>query len=113
MLFFTENEINVLTNNLSVHGIKTDVNTYNKLLKNIRSSQVYSSPNNNGYDYNNSNNSNRRTIDDSCPNCHGTGRCSMCAGRGEWQGSNGKYYDCDVCHGGGRCPSCHGSGKLR
>ena len=49
----------------------------------------------------------------SCPNCHGTGRCTMCAGRGEWRGNDGKYFDCSICHGGGQCPSCHGSLKLR
>ena len=61
---------------------------------------------------NNSDNSNTRDYG-ACPNCHGTGRCTMCAGRGAWKGNDGTYYDCRMCHGGGQCPSCHGSGKLR
>lgn len=53
-----------------------------------------------------------------CPNCYGNGKCSMCAGRGEYHvdgmyGQPGGYVDCSICHGGGRCPSCHGSGRIR
>jgi TPR repeat protein len=63
--------------------------------------------------FNNSNQSNSTKDYGACPNCHGTGRCTMCAGRGEWKDNNGIYHDCSICHGGGQCPSCHGSGKLR
>lgn len=59
-----------------------------------------------------SNNTNTRSSIN-CPVCHGTGRCRMCAGRGEWQGNDGEYIDCRMCHGGGQCSNCHGSGKLR
>ena len=62
----------------------------------------------------NSINSNRSTASDSytCPTCHGTGRCTMCAGRGEYW-TNGRHYDCSMCHGGGSCYGCHGSGRIR
>lgn len=66
--------------------------------------------NNGGYIGNGNNgvNSDRLT----CPTCHGTKHCTMCAGRGEYL-SNGRYYDCDMCHGGGACYGCHGRGWIR
>lgn len=54
----------------------------------------------------------KTTVDDSCPNCHGNGKCTGCAGRGEYK-RDGRYYDCPICNGTGRCQSCYGSGKLR
>lgn len=52
-----------------------------------------------------------------CPICHGNGKCSMCAGRGEYRyegmyGQPGGIMDCSQCHGSGRCQSCYGSGRL-
>ena len=47
-----------------------------------------------------------------CPTCHGTGRCTMCAGRGEYW-YNGNHYDCSMCHGGGACYGCHGKRTIR
>lgn len=45
-----------------------------------------------------------------CPTCNGTGRCSICNGRGEKQ-YNGIYYDCEMCHGTGHCyGKCAGRG---
>lgn len=45
-----------------------------------------------------------------CPICHGTGKCSTCAGRGEKNYSDGTKYDCWDCHGSGTCSSCGGRG---
>lgn len=59
--------------------------------------------------------SNNSTYDSdyfTCPNCHGSGKCSFCAGRGE-KAYNGIYYDCEICHGTGKCQSCYGRGKQR
>lgn len=54
---------------------------------------------------------------DGCAVCGGSGRCSGCAGRGQYQVSNSfyntsHYVDCKECHGGGKCTSCHGTGRL-
>ena len=73
------------------------------------------------YDYNNlpssSGGNNTKTESSSkttCPICHGTGRCTSCAGRG-WK--EGQYvsgvYDCSVCNGGGQCSMCYGRGFIR
>lgn len=44
-----------------------------------------------------------------CPNCHGTGKCTYCAGRGEYRNRyNDLKYDCEECHGSGVCRICHG-----
>lgn len=48
-----------------------------------------------------------------CPLCHGTGKCSSCAGRGEKRLDDGTPYDCWLCKGGGQCTSCHGKGRIR
>lgn len=47
-----------------------------------------------------------------CPTCHGTRHCTMCAGRGYYQGYNG-YIECSMCHGGGLCYGCKGKGYIR
>ncbi len=64
--------------------------------------------------YSNYKGNNQNNYDDGkikCPTCHGTGRCSYCAGRGEKQYSDGTYYDCPMCHGTGRCYGrCGGRG---
>ena len=51
-----------------------------------------------------------------CVNCYGSGKCPMCAGRGERRyegmyGQPGGIMDCPTCHGGGRCQFCGGSGR--
>lgn len=56
----------------------------------------------------NSNSSNDLT----CPVCHGSGKCSYCAGRG-WTRSGSTIHDCIVCKGTGRCISCYGKGRIR
>lgn len=51
-----------------------------------------------------------------CPLCYGSGKCTMCAGRGEhiYQDYNGYGYraECSDCHGGGRCSMCYGKGEV-
>lgn len=47
-----------------------------------------------------------------CPTCHGTGRCTICAGRG-YRIYNSRYIDCTMCNGGGACYGCHGRGSIR
>lgn len=49
-----------------------------------------------------------------CPNCHGTGKCSYCGGSGWSPAVYGKR--CIQCNGSGRCSgagSCHGTGRIR
>lgn len=65
--------------------------------------------NNSSYGNNNSSNSDKLV----CPTCHGTKKCTMCAGRGEKRSNNGYLYDCGMCHGGGACYGCHGRGWIR
>lgn len=68
----------------------------------------------NGGNYNNGGSSGGSRSDGyTCPTCHGSGRCTMCAGRGEWRDSNGRLHDCSMCHGGGACYGCHGKGRIR
>ncbi len=71
------------------------------------------SGNNYGGTYGNNYNDGRRQ----CPICYGNGRCSMCAGRGEWNyngmyGQPGGRMDCSGCHGTGRCQTCYGRGTI-
>lgn len=47
-----------------------------------------------------------------CPTCHGTGRCTICAGRG-YRISNGSHIECTMCSGGGTCYGCHGRRTIR
>ena len=52
-----------------------------------------------------------------CANCHGSGRCTYCAGRGERRyegnyGYSGGIMECSQCHGSGTCPYCHGRGHI-
>lgn len=52
-----------------------------------------------------------------CANCHGSGRCTYCAGRGErrYEGNYGYssgVMECSQCRGSGTCPYCHGRGSL-
>lgn len=48
-----------------------------------------------------------------CHTCHGSGKCNMCAGRGETRNPyNDRMYDCSWCKGRGICYVCHGKGKL-
>lgn len=48
-----------------------------------------------------------------CLGCHGTGKCSWCAGRGEYRNRyNGEMDDCSNCRGSGQCPVCHGKGYV-
>lgn len=65
----------------------------------------------------NSNNDTRRNRSSSgdltCPGCHGSGKCTGCAGRGEKRNSNGYLTDCAVCNGKGTCRVCYGKGTIR
>ncbi len=56
-----------------------------------------------------------------CAGCNGTGKCTMCDGKG-WYYQEAGYYTgnsrrekttCPVCHGTGRCGACHGNGTIR
>lgn len=47
-----------------------------------------------------------------CHTCNGSGRCTACAGRGEYRTSDGYYLDCPVCHGTGCCQVCKGRGRF-
>lgn len=53
--------------------------------------------------------------DSKCYTCHGSGRCTNCAGRGEKHTQyyyDGSYtHDCMTCKGRGTCNQCFGSGK--
>ena len=73
-----------------------------------------SSSNNGSY-----NNDSRRNSDGSlrCPIRYGSGKCDMCAGRGErryensFTGAN-EIMDCSFCRGTGRCQNCYGKGSI-
>ncbi len=65
---------------------------------------------NGGFNNGNSRSSNSDEI--TCPNCHGSGNCTGCAGRGEYR-MNGRLSDCAICNGGGSCRMCHGRGTIR
>lgn len=44
-----------------------------------------------------------------CVDCKGSGKCTWCAGRGEYRNQySGIMDDCRKCNGGGVCPTCHG-----
>lgn len=52
-----------------------------------------------------------------CPDCYGNGKCSSCAGRGEYRydgqyGQPGGIMDCSRCRGTGKCQTCYGSGHV-
>ncbi len=44
-----------------------------------------------------------------CAGCSGTGKCSLCNGRGY----NDRLYKCSRCNGSGTCQSCYGNGYIR
>ncbi len=62
--------------------------------------------------YNTSPSGSNNSGDLTCPSCHGTGKCTGCAGRGEYRG-NGTLLDCPVCNGRGTCRGCYGKGTIR
>lgn len=69
--------------------------------------------NSNNSNHNNSHGNSGNYLDNSkirCAGCNGTGRCSLCAGRGEKRHSDGTAYDCDYCSGTGSCKICGGRG---
>ena len=62
------------------------------------------------------------SIERTCPDCHGSGRCQHCGGRGyrgapvaivEY-GSSGRGSPCDYCRplGSGTCGTCYGRGRV-
>ena len=73
-------------------------------------------PNNGGYNnggYNNGGNVPRQPV--KCGMCHGSGKCWMCAGRGEKRypgnyGVSGGVMECQQCSGTGQCKYCYGRG---
>lgn len=66
-------------------------------------------PSNNGGNYNNGGNNQQQN--NTCVSCHGDGKCSSCAGRGQKQNMyNHQYYDCTICRGSGKCQHCYGLG---
>ena len=48
---------------------------------------------------------------ETCRNCHGTGKCPSCKGRGHHPLYT--YKECPDCGGTGRCQECRGYGKVR
>ena len=62
---------------------------------------AYNGGGNNGGGYNN-NGGGKVREPMKCPTCNGTGKCSVCAGRGEFR-NGGNPVDCPTCHGGGSC----------
>ena len=65
-----------------------------------------------GNSYNGNSSGNSSSSEYTCPTCHGTGRCTICAGRG-YRIYNSRYIDCTMCNGGGACYGCHGRGSIR
>lgn len=49
---------------------------------------------------------------ESCPTCHGSGKCNYCFGTGSTR-EDGKYEKCRICNGTGKCTVCGGSGIYR
>lgn len=65
-----------------------------------------------GY-YNNGNSSGSTNSSDyTCPTCHGSGLCNICAGKGYWI-NDGRYINCSTCNGRGNCYGCHGRRTIR
>ena len=50
------------------------------------------------------------TITSKCKTCGGSGKCSMCKGRGSLEGIGGKNRTCS-CRGSGKCKQCAGTGN--
>lgn len=52
-------------------------------------------------------------ITESCPICHGSGKCNTCNGTHRYlNGLTGKYLECPNCKPDGHCTHCGGSGKV-
>lgn len=48
-----------------------------------------------------------------CPDCGGTGRCTMCKGLGVYKNKyDGNVYECPACNN-GKCMVCYGKGKIK
>lgn len=48
-----------------------------------------------------------------CPRCVGTGRCSVCQGRGYFVAmGSGEKRVCRTCAGSGKCQTCGGRGRV-
>lgn len=46
-----------------------------------------------------------------CHSCYGSGKCSVCNGKGRYMPNlDGKYVDCSLCHKTGVCRICNGQG---
>lgn len=73
----------------------------------------YNGGNFNNGGYNNDNRSRSSNSDQlTCPDCHGSGKCTSCAGRGEKR-FDGRLSDCAICNGRGTCRLCYGRGWIR
>ena len=66
--------------------------------------------NHNGGSYGSSRGTNSDRL--TCPTCHGSQKCTMCAGNG-WYLYNGTHYGCNMCKGRGTCYGCYGRGWIR
>lgn len=84
---------------------------YNQIIETQNAMNPTPRQNNGGSGYSNSG-------DSDCPDCHGRGLCTSCAGKG-WKeyehiytGGGTGVMECPNCNGTGQCPTCHGRGHL-
>lgn len=94
---------------------RVDANTASQILK---SKADVDRMFNGGSQGSHGNRNSSRSDERECWNCYGSGKCTMCAGRGERRyegnyGMPGGIMDCSTCNGTGRCNVCHGRGTLR
>ena len=111
--------INRIRNQGFTSGTSASRNNFRNLIK-IQQNALENVYGNGGYNgggfnggNNNGNNSRSSNSDQlTCPSCHGSGKCTGCAGRGEYR-LNGTLSDCAICNGRGTCRGCYGKGWIR
>lgn len=84
---------------------------YNKIIETQRAANPTPRQNNSDGRYSNDDEA-------ECPDCHGRGLCTSCAGKGwtEYEqiytGGGTGVMECPICKGTGQCQTCHGRGHL-